>query len=66
MTGRPVYIALARPPRDWVSATEVPETLPTITMHVEHEAPQKTGLLTAQGVPIYRVTLRAPVGFCRE
>ncbi len=66
MTGRPVYIALATPPRAWVSNTHTPETLPTVTVHVENPAPRATGLVTAQGTPIYRVTERAPVGFCRD
>jgi hypothetical protein len=32
---------------------------------VANDAPHDTGLVTAQGVPIYRVTQRAPIGFCR-
>lgn len=61
----PRYLALARPPRAWVSQTEVWAERPTMQVWVPDDAPVDTGLVTAEGVQLYRVTERAPVGFGR-
>ena len=63
MTAR--YIALAKPPRAWVSSTHTPEMLPTTTVYVPDETPRDTGLVTAEGVPLYRLPTREPIGFKR-
>jgi hypothetical protein len=60
---KPRYEAMAKPPRAWVSATNIPEPLPTITVWAQDDSPRETGLVTAQGVPIYRVQDREPIGF---
>lgn len=60
---KPQYVALTEPPRAWISAHERPETLPTMTVFVDNDAPVETGLLDAAGVPLYRVQGRKPMGF---
>jgi hypothetical protein len=57
------YVAI--PARSWVSYQHTPETLPTCVAHEADPAPVNTGLLNADGVPLYRVPERGPLGFCR-
>jgi hypothetical protein len=61
------YIPLARPPRSDASDDVYYEDGPRHTIDVLQaiDAPHDTGLVTADGVPIYRVTQRGPVGFGR-
>lgn len=59
------YIALAKPPRAWVSATHQPEVRPSIEVQVQSAEPQDTGLLDVAGVPLYRLPTREPIGFKR-
>ncbi len=40
--------------------------LPTVTVYVEDDGPERTGLLDAQGRPLYRVRERVPMGFHRR
>jgi hypothetical protein len=55
------YVASTRPPRadDW----DYPDEHRTMSVIEDEAAPQATGLLDANGVPIYRVADRAPMGF---
>lgn len=62
-----VYVALAKPPRaDAGDSHWRDENHHTMDVLDASDAPHKTGLVTAQGVPIYRVTRRGPMGFCRD
>lgn len=61
-----VYIALATPPRADAGDDHYRDAASTIDVLVADDAPHNTGLVTAQGVPIYRVTQRGPMGFCRD
>jgi hypothetical protein len=38
----------------------------SLTVHEPEGKPQDTGLLNADGTPIYRVNTRAPIGFMRD
>lgn len=57
------YVAIR--PRAWVSATDAPEDRPTCQVWETEADPIDTGLLNADGVPLYRVHDRGPLGFCR-
>lgn len=61
MTAR--YVAMARPPRAWVSAHEVPEDRPSCTVWEADREPLDTGLLDELGVRIFRVDDKPPIGF---
>jgi hypothetical protein len=55
---------VTRPKADW---SEFPvEAVTTREVIVGDEEPVKMGLVDAQGVPIYRVRERLPVGFVRN
>lgn len=38
----------------------------SLTVHEPDNKPHATGLLNADGTPIYRVEVRAPIGFMRD
>lgn len=61
MTDR--YVAI--PPRAWSSESHTPEDRPTCQVFEREDAPIKTGLLNAEGVPLFRMPVRGPLGFCR-
>jgi len=58
------YVAIQ--PRAWVSATDAPETRPTCEVFEADAKPIDTGLLNADGLRLYRIQPRAPLGFCRN
>jgi len=43
-----------------------PEERGRIDVIIPDDKPQNTGLLDADGTPIYRVEVRAPIGFMRD
>lgn len=51
-------------PHAWVSATSVPEQLPSVTVWEDEGRPVDTGLLDASGTKLWRVEDREPIGFC--
>lgn len=53
----------AKPPHAFVSATHTPETRPSVTVHEEDKRPVDTGLLNADGWPIYRTFETFPIGY---
>ena len=57
------YIPLARPPRTDAGDDHYRDGSRSMDVLVDDDRPHDTGLVTAQGVPIYRVTQRGPVGF---
>lgn len=57
------YVAIR--PKAWVSYQESPESRPTGEVLESDAAPINTGLVTADGVPLYRMQERGPLGFCR-
>jgi hypothetical protein len=60
------YVALATPPRTDAGDDHYRDGREVIDVLVADDGPHNTGLVTAQGVPIYRVTQRGLVGFCRD
>lgn len=56
------YVVMARPPRQF-AYSEWGESHPTIAVIETDGAPRNTGLYDANGVAIYAVEDRAPVGF---
>lgn len=61
-----LYVPLAIPPRADAGDDHYRDAARTIDVLRADDAPHDIGLVTAQGVPIYRVTQRGPIGFCRE
>lgn len=55
------YVAI--PPRAFVSETDTPEHRPTCEVFEANKAPVKTGLLSADGWPLYRCFETVPLGF---
>jgi hypothetical protein len=53
----------AKPPRAFVSETHTPEQRPTVTVHEDEREPVDTGLVNAEGWPLYRQPERWPLGF---
>ena len=61
------YVELARPPRSVVAEDDWYEpSSRSVDVFVPSDAPVDTGLLSANGTRIYRVSERGPFGFCRE
>lgn len=56
------YVTL---PRAWVSDQEDPQSPLTCEVFETEKEPIKTGLITADGTPIYRMPTVHPIGFCR-
>lgn len=58
------YVAMR--PKSWVFYEESPEVEKETCQVWEADAdPINTGLLNADGVPLYRMPSRGPLGFCR-
>jgi hypothetical protein len=58
------YIARRTPPRAWTDDSPwITSQRPTLTVHQVDDAPTDTGLLDADGVPLYRVRERVAMGF---
>lgn len=57
------YVAIARQPQAWVSETDYPQDRPTCTVFIEDAEPVRTGLVTAEGVDIWRVPETKRIGF---
>lgn len=55
------YVSI--PPRAFVSSTHTPESRPTCEVIVPASGPKDTGLLDADGTPIYRLSDAIPIGF---
>jgi len=58
-----VTIYTSRPPRAFVSETHTPEQRPTLTVIEDDRQPVDTGLLNADGWPLYRQPEHWPLGF---
>lgn len=56
------YVAVQR--RMWLSDTAVPEDRPTCQV-TESDALRDTGIVNAQGVSIFRLEERGPLGFVK-
>lgn len=60
------YVTLARPPRT-VSYDDYYESSPnSMQVIVPDDEPVDTGLLSGDGLKLYRLNERAPIGFCRK
>jgi hypothetical protein len=58
------YVPLARRPATWESwEDEIAEPRVTISVIDESDAPQPTGLVDANGTPLYRIATRERIGF---
>lgn len=60
-----VYTTLA-PHAAWIGGQFYDTDRQTITVSETDFQPVYTGLLSADGVPLYRIHQRGPLGFCRE
>lgn len=48
---------------DWHNETDMPNHSKTMTVMCDDDQPVNTGLLDANGTPLYRVRERTPIGF---
>lgn len=62
----PTYRAMAHPPAGWVGDEWYEPERESITVYEPDHAPHRTGLVDANGVPIYRLPERRAIGFCRD
>lgn len=52
--------------RAWSSDTHTPEDRPSCTVYEAEDAPIDTGLLDANGTPLYRLPERRRIGFAKD